>query len=433
MAARDQMLHWDGVRAEMSSVRALEIPELEYFLNKDPKRRYTYNKPWSAGADQTSFIVHSSGSTGNPKPLPWSHRALYKGVYEGLQHHISAPEDLKFTMLGTFHNAYMVNPLPLCWGASIFMHVHVAVMTGLVNILLPTSAPFSVPPEYMDHVTRLVPKFLPSPKPKLVLVIVPTALCSLAQDPSYVANLRDTYDTILFVGAPLDYATGDALVEQGVTIYSSLASTDAGVYPLLNVDRKDWKYLRLPPQDNPRAHGFALEHFADGDKFEVVIHRQPNEGRPCFLLNPGIDVYHTRDLWQAVPNRPGFYQGVGRVDDFVKIASLTKFNAVEIERGLDRNSEVIQGSLVAGDGRPKPFVIIQPTEDTRALGREKMMDRIEGLLEQANRGVFHEVHLKRELVIITDEDKPIKRTAKGTIDRRTTLAMYQSEIDALYS
>ena len=433
MASEDYMRHWSDVCKEMPHLRAFEVPGPDHFQNNEPARHYSFDKPWSVASEQPSFVIHSSGTTGNPKPLVWSHRATSRFVHEKAQDLLSAPADLKYISLEAVHSKYLVNPLPLCWGAALFYHVYIAIMADTINIWLPSSSPFPMDADSVDRTTQLIPQSLPSPMPKVSLMVIPTVLRELSARPESVARLRDTYYRVAYLGAPLDEATGDALVEQGVSLYSLIASTETALYPTLTVDSKDWKYFRIPPEGSRLVVGYALEYFAEGDKYELVINKLPDDPRPCFHSCPNDDVFHTKDLWQAVPGRAGLWQGVGRVDDFVKIANLIKFNAVQIERGLDKHTDVIQGSVVAGDGRTKPFVMIQPTQSLRALGQKGMLDRIEALFQEANKNIFHEAHLTRELVLITDESKPIRRTAKGTVDRRNTLAMYEHEIDALYA
>jgi acyl-coenzyme A synthetase/AMP-(fatty) acid ligase len=148
-------------------------------------------------------------------------------------------------------------------------------------------------------------------------------------------------------------------------------------------------------------------------------------------MYPDLDTYHTKDLWKAVPGREGYWATAGRVDDFVKLASLTKFNAIEIEQIINRDPR-IAACIVGGDAQQKPFVLVQLLDDS-SRPNSTNLDDIWPSLAEANKHVFSEAQLWRDLVLFTTPDRPIKKTAKGTVDRRNTIQMYNREVEELYA
>ena len=273
-------------------------------------------------------------------------------------------------------------------------------------------------PEYVSEVAKYVPR-----GKKNGIVFVPDVLRETAN--RFPDSLKH-YDWVGYAGAPLDHTTGDK-VSQWARVQSLMGATETGIYPFLLNDPADWKIHRF----HPTLHSFYFEHFAD-DLHELCIKRQPQDPRPCFLMDPHCEVYHSKDLWRPVAGREGFWSTAGRVDDFVKLSTMTKFNAIEIEQILDRNPD-IEKSLVAGDARMTPFAIVQLANASHLdLSREGQLDRIASALGEANRVITSEARLARDLILLTDQERPIKRTGKGTVDRRNTISMYQGQIDEMY-
>lgn len=134
-----------------------------------------------------------------------------------------------------------------------------------------------------------------------------------------------------------------------------------------------------------------------------------------------------------IPGHKDYWTHAGRVDDYVKLTTLTKINVTSVEQTLNSHPD-IAGSLVGGHERPRPFVIVQLTSNfaEKGLSREEVLDEVWPAFEEASKTLYSDAHLTKELVLIAKAEKPLKRTAKNTLDRRTTICMYEKEIDGLY-
>jgi acyl-coenzyme A synthetase/AMP-(fatty) acid ligase len=53
-------------------MRHLLVPNIEYFLDQEHPH-YAYDKTFESAKTEPLVVVHTSGSTGVPKPLIWSH------------------------------------------------------------------------------------------------------------------------------------------------------------------------------------------------------------------------------------------------------------------------------------------------------------------------------------------------------------------------
>ena len=57
-------------------VRCIVIPELDHFLDRDPVTQYPFNKTFEEVRNDLVAVLHSSGSTGVPKPIFFTHSSV---------------------------------------------------------------------------------------------------------------------------------------------------------------------------------------------------------------------------------------------------------------------------------------------------------------------------------------------------------------------
>lgn len=57
-------------------LKILDIPETDDLLDAETTEPYPYTKTWEEAAQDPFCVLHSSGSTGLPKPIPWSHALI---------------------------------------------------------------------------------------------------------------------------------------------------------------------------------------------------------------------------------------------------------------------------------------------------------------------------------------------------------------------
>lgn len=58
------------------SMKVLAIPEVDELLQTEPVLDYSYNKTFDEASNDPFCVLHTSGSTGHPKPIIWKNSLL---------------------------------------------------------------------------------------------------------------------------------------------------------------------------------------------------------------------------------------------------------------------------------------------------------------------------------------------------------------------
>ncbi|GAB7341272.1 hypothetical protein MBLNU457_7546t1 [Dothideomycetes sp. NU457] len=387
-----------------------EVPPVDFFLYHDPIPNIPTTRTWNEVKDEYAVILQSSGTTGVPKILPWTFSAFARmDAFHGFADELLIPS--------IYHaGARVIMAQDMSWGVSIFLGGAFPIWSDVIAIFLPPDAPNPMSADYLYDAHKIA-------RPSIAMFI-PTLLRDIVRD----EKRRDIFpalEALTYAGAPLDTATGDML-ETMTKVSSAIGSTELGIHPhLYSDDVPHWSYLNFATS----YEGYELRPFIVEDQiYEMVVVKQgPDDRRPCFLLNPETGVYSLNELWQQHPTEKQWYKMIGRADDFVKLSSMTKFNAAEIERWIGQD-EHVETCLVGGDERACPFAVIQLKEGQNG---EEALGSIWKTAERVNERLFSEARLRKEFVIIPHEKKII-RTAKDTVGRKATLKLFEDEIEHLY-
>ena len=258
-------------------------------------------------------------------------------------------------------------------------------------------------------------------------ILPPSLIEGLCRTSEGLHQLRKL-DYLYFAGAPLPRSVAEQLLGH-VKLQPAMGTTEAGAYLTRVTDKDDWEYYRFHP-----AMGVEFEHVS-GELYELVFCRQPELARwqQIFQVYPALDRFPTKDLWTRHPSQPDRWRYAGRSDDFVKLSHGDGIYAAEVEAEIQKHPEV-KAAVIGGVGRPRPFLIIELSSNAMLSEseREAKLQSIWPLIDRVNERCAADVSLARNQTILADLERPFVRTAKGTVSRHASIALYSLKIEKLY-
>ncbi|KAF9070460.1 hypothetical protein BDP27DRAFT_612166 [Rhodocollybia butyracea] len=237
---KDNGKPYELVIEEIPSLTDL-FPKLGVETAKDPFKPYPYPSSSYPGPEDIAAILHSSGSTGFPKPIPLNYRFLNKSW-------VISHSTKRFSQYGNPLGAY-IPPF----------HVMAFVGTFLGPIYLGYTVTV-----YAPVVTH--PRGLPTmPTPDNVLEHVRRTHCTAcfsvpamiqiwAQSPESIDVLRGL-KLLVTAGGPIAQSTGDYLVSCGVPLRNIYGGTEFGAcsnWSMEDDDKEDWAWHQFDPRTTKR-------------------------------------------------------------------------------------------------------------------------------------------------------------------------------------
>lgn len=413
------------------SLKRLALPSIEWCLDAQNHKPYPYGKSWDEGKDDLIVIIHTSGTTGVPKPIYHTNGFHSAGQF----HELSKKHWPRGIMYDTWMHKAMLSSCPPQWLGGISAFLFFPVFNDTSCIIPPADATAFSPAVFKKLLEMNMVDGIMSP---------PHTVVQLYNDPE-TQKLLKSLQYILYLGAAMDQAIGDDLAEH-TKLTSIIGSTETGKQlDLLPLDRKLWHTHDYVPENGNRmirieGSGMAID--GSEDLYELVLQR-PENGmnlyQPAFW-NPqfkDLDRIETKELYAPVKDSDGRTRWVftARKDDLTKLNWLAKFHARDIEHRIQQHQDV-SSAFVGGEGRPTPYVIVEPREGVVGGERsgESLLDELYAdAVMRVNETDTKEIRIPRETVFLTKQGKPFKRSHKQTLMRKEIEKDYATEIDDAYS
>jgi acetyl-CoA synthetase len=343
-------------------------------------------------------ILFSSGTTGEPKAIPWDHTTPIKCATDAYLHHDIHAEDILAwpTNLGWMMGPWLIYAglinqasIALYYGAPIekqfgkFVEETKVTMLGVIPSMVRTWRETAC---MVDFDWQAIKKFSSSGE------------CSNPEDMLYLMQLANNRPVI-------EYCGGTEI--GGAYITSTLLQANIpGCFstPALGMD-----FLLLNESDCASRQG------------EVAI-IPPSIGLSTHLLNkdhhqvyyadmPNTDIPLRRHGDHLIRLQNGYYRALGRVDDTMNLGGI-KTSAVEIENIVNQLPEVFESvaiSVQPEHGGPEQLIIFVVSHN-EVVDCQALQVSIQKILKQELNPLFkvHAVHLIKE----------IPRTASNKIMRR---------------
>jgi thioester reductase-like protein len=394
---------------DRDDVRALELPTISELMAPELIDSFPWNRIYDEVADEAFLMLHTSGSTGNPKPVPIKHSSLASVDAQQLlpdigDRYVASKEWANrrvYTALPPFHAAG--------WN---FFAFSIFQRTELLF------GPCGAPPSVSTVETVLKHDLAQAG------VMAPSLLTEVAAEDA-VLEIMTRWSSVTYGGGPLPTSTGH-LLQSKLKVLQVLGSSETQNLPeLLSISEDDWPYLNFHPN-----LGLEFRERMEG-LHELVFVRRPEflKHQGAFCTFPELDEYATKDLYEEHPHKPGFWKYRGRLDDIIVLSNGEKFNPRSAECKI-ANDSGIKAALIVGAGREQPALLVEPA--TSGHLDDKTRDSLISRALCANEELPAYAQIHPTHIEILEAPDTFLQSSKGEIRRAATIDAFKDRIEALY-
>ncbi|KAL3608896.1 hypothetical protein FPOAC2_03907 [Fusarium poae] len=394
------------------------IDSLDHLLNAS-----TLSFPYDRSIDQSRWdplvVLHTSGSTGIPKPILVRQGTFYafenmlrKGPHQGCPFALADWGEKGVKALLS---------MPMFHGAGVYATIS-SIFTGSTTVMPIMNKPLSAESvlESLEY------------SGAQGVVLPPSIVEGIAASEKGIEALTKL-EFLKFAGGNLSPAVGDALVERGIKLGSLIGSTEAFPYALHSpIDPKLWQYFVFDSE----TMGIDWRPCGPNEYEQVICRKDPSDpgNQAIFYVFPELSEWDTKDIFRPHPTLKDHWLHVGRADDIIVFSNSEKLNPVSIEAAVSGHP-LVKGALVVGQMKFQAALIIEPVDEAVPKNENEaqaFIDQIWPVIERANSETVAHGRITKNLVAIADPSLPFFRAGKETVQRASTIALYKDFIESLY-
>lgn len=390
------------------------VESYKSFLQSDTSKAWSQASdvsPDEAQRTQTTInntrrdvILHSSGTTGFPKPIYLTKRYL---VQYAACHEFPQSEEIDWVNLST---------LPLYHGFGL-LAPGLSLSIGL-SCCFPPSSVIPAGQSTYDLLNDFGCRSL---------MTVPSIIDDLIAVEGALKRLS-SLEFLAVGGGALTLQQGTCLKSHSVSLLNHYGVTEIGA--IAHIFRPgpdyDWRYLRL--------------------RSDLSLELRPVDDSPNFRL-VGYPVgwnetFEVQDALERNPNAPADrleIRIVGRTDDIIVLKTGEKVMPQHLESALNADP-TIKTAVCLGQGRFELIVLVEPAnvaiyeESTSSEPFSSFLDTVWNLVSASNKTLDRHAQVaSRKAIIVKPRDKAIPRTDKGSVSRRQVYEVFATEIESAYA
>ena len=398
-------------------MQELSLPALDYFMTKsDNVEFYPFRGTFAELRYKTFVVLHTSGSTGLPKPV----NVTYGTFACNDAHQLIPSLGGNVTSVHHLKRKRVLVALPLFHAAGLGMAVGFGVFAEMISILPP---PRPLTADLINNIHTYADIH--------GSVLPPSIIVDIWNNAQYLSIILHNIQFLAYAGGSLAKEIGDSLSTK-IKLLTLMGSTENMYLPIeLYDDPDDWQYITISP-----FLGCEFRPSQDPELQELHIIRNKNLDlfQGIFSTFPDIDEYSTCDLYKQHPRRPEAWVFQGRADDIIVFSNGEKLNPVSIEATVSAHPKV-HSAIITGQGRFQASLLVEPKDQfypSTTAEKEELLVELLPSINRANQDCPAYGRILKDFVIFTTLDKPMPRAGKGTVQRYATLRLYADELKALY-
>jgi carbohydrate kinase (thermoresistant glucokinase family) len=345
--------------------------------------------------DRTCWIIHSSGSTGLPKPIYQTHQAALRN-YENNMNMIG------FITLPLFHAHGL---------SSVFRAITSVKMIYMYNASLPLTKQNLLGVMHQHQFE--------------IFYGVPYALKLLSETEEGIKALA-AMKVVMFGGSACPDTLGDQLVDGGVNLISHYGTTETGqlMTSFRPCNDKAWNYVRVHEKLQP----YVRWEERGANLFELVV----LAGWPSKVATNRPDgAYATKDLFEPHPTISGAWKYNGRLDDTIVLMNGEKAIPIAMEQAIRQNL-LAREAVMFGSGKSRLGMIVIASESASCMPAQELLKAIWPTIEKENKQSPSYAQLSPEMVSILPSGTPYPQTDKGTVIRQAFYRTFHQDIEEVY-
>ncbi|KAI5310662.1 putative NRPS-like protein biosynthetic cluster [Ascosphaera atra] len=394
--------------ATISRVDRAVASVLEVIPSRDEYDVPTTTPPYVPAYDratehhQPAVIIHSSGSTGVPKPITLKHAA----VSTLPSRYLNGTSNL--TTFPLFHLG------GLC---TIMMPMHQGRYTIYTNPKVPQTA---------ETLTATIN----ATQPEMVST-VPYILGLMSQSEEGLEALRKPR-CVATGGSRTSDELGDRLVKEGVKFGMLFGATEicmAADSLFREPGDDEWSYMRFHEVVSKYVH-FDVVDEKEG-LYEAVYLGGLKSLSTSNTDSPVPGSWRSKDVFKPHPTIKNAWKYITRLDDRVTLANGEKVLPLPIE-GRIRIDPLVKEAVVFGIDQNVPGLLVIRAPEADHLSKPEFVDAIWPSIEDANSRAEGFSQIARDMVLDMPSDTDYPRSDKGTFIRGQVYRKFDAEIQAIY-
>ncbi|KAL8651738.1 MAG: hypothetical protein Q9226_004575 [Calogaya cf. arnoldii] len=347
-------------------MKVLDLPGINELLAAKDTESFPYNKTFDEAMRDSFCLLHTSGSTGLPKPISWSHGLI--GTMDAVRSLPPAEGDNGLAPWTSHWNEgdRIYSAFPMSHGAGLIMNVLLPCLFGLHCIM----GPAGVLPS-MDLIDYLVDHGKID-----IWSMVPSLVDELGETPDVLAKFKSS-KFICASGGPVS-PTSAGKVNSVIRVLNLTGTTEGLFIGNLVVAREDWLWFAFHP-----FSGFQFKEIEPGI-YEHWVHRNEHWSlfQGIFHTFPAENSINLKDLYVKHPTKPNLWAFKGRSDDIVVLSNGYKISPLDTE-ALVATHPAIEGCLLIGAGKPQAALLIELKDGS--IKDDELLDSIWLTVEKANK------------------------------------------------
>lgn len=401
------------------------IPGLDELLTAPPVKHFPYSKSFEEAAQDPFMILHSSGTTGMPKPIQYNHAAI---AALDARNRLSAIDPIT-----NERRRFLECPGPSRYLVP-FLHFH-----GICTIIMPASCIFGGATWVSGFRRRLTTKddicnVLTHANVNLAF-ISPAMVEDIVASPG-AAEFLGKLRMLAYGGAPMHHAAA-AIASQHTNLQSQWGITETGKIIDLETAPEDYDYCAF----DMTASGLRMDPVPGTDNlYHMHIDLTPASAPTAtiFARLPDTTTFDTGDLWEPHPDptkAPYTWRFRGRTDDLISYAEGSNFHPTfwELQHA---EHPLVRTAVLSGSGHRQPCLLLELHEPSQAATVEDA-DRVraqlwEESIQAVNALAPRNGQVAKTHVLFSREDKLFERNVKGTVARKATIRRFEDEIEECY-